>query len=67
MEEIENYIKEECYKNLEETSVPYGYVFVDTLSVNLGGKIDRRTIQAASGINLLKEDIIPKKEIAFNN
>lgn len=67
LEEIEDYIKEECYKNLEETSVPYGYVFVDTLPVNLGGKIDGRAIQAASGIDLLKEDKLPKKELTFKN
>lgn len=62
-----NYIKEECYKNLEETSVPYGYVFVDTLPINLGGKVDGRAIQAASSIDLLKEDKIPKKQLTFNN
>ena len=66
LEEIENYIKEECYKNLEETSVPYGYVFVDALPVNLGGKIDGRAIQEASGIDLMKEDKIPQKELYFN-
>lgn len=64
-EEIEQLIKEECYKNLEETSVPYGYVFVDKLPVNLGGKIDGRTIKAASGIDLMKNDRIPKKELSF--
>lgn len=66
LEEIENYIKEECYKNLEETSVPYGYVFVDTLPVNLGGKIDGRTIQEKSGINLMLDNKIPQKELFFD-
>lgn len=66
LEEIENYIKEECYKNLEETSVPYGYVFVDTLPVNLGGKVDGRAIQEASKINLMAQDSIPLKELVFN-
>ena len=65
LEEIENYIKEECYKNLEETSVPYGYVFVDTLPVNLGGKVDGRAIQEASKINLMVQDSIPLKELFF--
>lgn len=64
-EEIENYIKEECYKNLEEASIPYGYVFVDKLPVNLGGKIDGRAIKEASGIDLMKNDSIPKKELFF--
>ncbi len=65
LEEIENYIKEECYKNLEETSVPYGYVFVDSLPVNLGGKVDGRAIKEASGIDFSKEEIIPQKELHF--
>ncbi|MCH5353137.1 MAG: AMP-binding protein [Acutalibacter sp.] len=65
-EEIENLIKEECYKNLEETSVPYGYVFVDELPVNLGGKIDGQAIKEASEIDLMKSDSIPKKELHFN-
>lgn len=64
-EEIENYIKKECYKNLEETSNPYGYVFVDELPINLGGKIDGEAIKVASGIDLMKNDIIPKKELFF--
>lgn len=64
-EEIEEYIQEECYKNLEETSVPYGYVFVDTLPVNLGGKIDGRKLQEVSEIDFTKEDKIPKKELIF--
>ena len=64
-EEIEKYIHEECYKNLEETSVPYGYVFVDALPINLGGKIDGKKIQEVSEIDLMKEDKIPKKELFF--
>jgi len=66
LEEIENHIKDECYKNLEETSVPYGYVFVNTLPINLGGKVDGRAIQEASQINLMVDDKIPLKELTFN-
>lgn len=66
-EEIENDIKEACYKNLEETSVPYGYVFVDELPVNLGGKIDGQAIKKASGIDLVKKDSILKKELFLSN
>ena len=36
LEEIKNI----CYKNLEETSVPYEYRFVTELPINVGGKID---------------------------
>lgn len=64
-EEIESHIKEECYKNLEETSVPYGYVFVDELPVNLGGKIDGQAIKTASEIDLMNNNSIPKKELFF--
>lgn len=67
IEEIESYIKEECYKNLEETSIPYGYVFVDELPINLGGKIDGDAIKVASEIDLVKNDSIPKKELFFND
>ncbi len=63
--EIEKYIKEECYKNLEETSIPYGYVFADELPINLGGKIDGEAIKVASEIDLMKKDNIPKKELFF--
>lgn len=65
-EEIEKYIHNECYKNLEETSVPYAYVFVDVLPVNAGGKVDVIKIQKVSKIDLLKENKIPKK-LFFNH
>ena len=54
-----------CYTNLEETSVPYDIVFVDTLPINLGGKIDQRTIKEKSRINLFADPKV-KKRIKFN-
>ena len=65
-DEIEAYIKEECYKNLEETSVPYGFVFVNKFPINLGGKIDGIAIKKQSGINLIEKDVIPKKRLYFS-
>lgn len=29
-----------CFNNLEEMSVPYNWVFVETLPRNIGGKVD---------------------------
>lgn len=65
----EDMIKEElmqkCYESLEETSVPYDIVFVDTLPINLGGKIDIRTIKERSEIDLVANPKV-KKRIYFN-
>ena len=65
-EELQNEIMKKCYDNLEETSVPYGVVFVDSLPINLGGKIDQITIKEKSGIDLIKNPKI-KKRIKFDN
>lgn len=63
-EEIEEILMSECYKNLEETSVPYSFVFVDMLPINLGGKIDQVTIKSDSGIDLYKGKV--KKRLRFD-
>lgn len=39
-DEILNIIKQECYLNLEEVSIPYEYILVDSIPINLGGKVD---------------------------
>ena len=52
-EEILNKIKEHCYNSLEETSIPYEYVFVDTLPRNLGGKVDENKLVESSNINYM--------------
>ena len=36
----QTYLEEACYRNLDETSNPYEWYFVDQLPRNLGGKID---------------------------
>lgn len=63
--EFEEYLKRECYKNLEETSVPYGFVFVDDFPINIGGKIDELSIRKVSEIDLMKNDVISKKELSL--
>ena len=48
------YLEDACFKNLEETSIPYDYVFVDELPVNVGGKIDGLRLARESGINYME-------------
>ena len=55
-----------CFKNLEETSVPYHFVIVDSLPINLGGKIDLIRIKEESGIDLYNENCKVLKKINFN-
>lgn len=64
-EEIEKELREQCFRNLEETSVPYDFVFVDQLPVNLGGKIDGQTIRKVSEIDLMNNNKVMKKTLSF--
>lgn len=64
-DEIKEIIAEYCYKNLEETSIPYDYVITDELPINVGGKIDLKRLKEESGIDLMKNDIKIKKRINF--
>lgn len=66
-EEIKEQIKEECYKELEETSVPYDFIEVDELPINAGGKVDFNIIKQKANIDLSKEDKYTKKLIFKNN
>jgi len=56
-------IKNTCYKNLEETSVPYEYRFVTELPINVGGKIDGLKLKRESNINYMEENKILKKTL----
>ena len=66
---IENYSDEElkkqlealCYKNLEETSIPYEFIFMDSLPINMGGKIDTQLIKKESGIDYMSTDSVNKQ------
>lgn len=64
-EELEQELRQACYSNLEETSVPYDYVFVNQLPINLGGKVDGQTIKRVSEINLMENDKVLKKSLTF--
>lgn len=55
-EEALSYIKNKCFSNLEETSIPYEYVFVDELPINVGGKIDGIRLKKESNIDYMKRD-----------
>ena len=64
--EVEELIRKKCKDNLEETSVPYEFVFVDELPINVGGKIDIKTIEKKSEIDFCKEEKVLKKTLNFN-
>lgn len=65
-DDIQNILYDFCFKNLEETSVPYRFVIVDSLPMNLGGKIDLIRIKEESGIDLFNNDSKVLKKINFN-
>lgn len=54
IEEIKTIINNLCFRDLEETSVPYDYLFVDELPINVGGKIDQRKLKEESKINYME-------------
>ena len=60
-DEIRSRLNDECYKNLEETSIPFEFVFVDELPLNAGGKIDLPLLKKESGINYMEKKDVKKK------
>lgn len=54
-EQILNSIKEKCYGNLEEMSIPYDWILVDAIPRNLGGKIDDKILVQTSNIDYMKD------------
>lgn len=66
-EEIKEELKNECYKELEETSVPYEFIEVDEIPINLGGKVDINVIKQAANIDLTKDENYSKKLIFKNS
>ena len=66
-EEIKEELKSECYKELEETSVPYDYIEVDEIPLNAGGKIDVNLIKQKANIDLNTNSNCPKKLVFKNN
>ncbi len=65
IDEVKEQISKECYESLEECSVPYDYVFVDELPINLGGKIDKPKILQKAKIDFSKENKIVNNELNF--
>lgn len=65
-DEIKEELMSICYENLEEPSVPYDFVFVDELPINVGGKIDQPLIKKESQIDFYQQDKVLKKEIHFS-
>ena len=66
LDDIQDILYDYCFKNLEETSVPYRFVIVDSLPINLGGKIDLIRIKEESGIDLFNDNSKVLKKINFN-
>ena len=65
-DDIREELKKYCYENLEETSIPMDYVFVDNLPINAGGKVDLKLLKETSGIDYNKENKALVKELKFN-
>lgn len=66
LDDIQDILYDYCFKNLEETSVPYRFVIVDSLPINLGGKIDLIRIKEESGIDLFNDNSKVLKKINFS-
>lgn len=64
--DIQEVLHNYCFKNLEETSVPYRFVIVDSLPINVGGKIDLIRLKNESEIDLFKDNSKILKKIKFN-
>lgn len=64
-DEIKNTLLTSCYKNLEETSIPYDFILVDELPINAGGKIDLVQIKKEVDIDFFKDSKVLKKCINF--
>lgn len=56
-------IEEMCKEGLEETSIPFEYVFVDYMPINLGGKIDTKQLLDASGIDYMKNNNVKELKL----
>ena len=65
-DEIREELMMACVDNLEATSVPTDFVFVDSIPINPGGKPDYPRIKKESEINLVTNGKVLKKEIVFN-
>ena len=62
-------LKEELYKicmnGLEEPSVPFDFIFVDQLPINVGGKINNILLKEKSQIDLMNNDEVYCRKLYF--
>lgn len=61
LDSLKEELKRACFMELEETSIPVDFVFVDSIPVNLGGKIDNNRIKNESCIDFTREVSVPKR------
>ena len=62
-----NYINENCYKYLEESSIPYEIIFVDNIPLNGGGKPDLNYLIESSNIDYYKNNGGRKRKLGVEN
>lgn len=60
LDELKEELRIACFDSLEETSIPVDFVFVDTIPINLGGKVDSNRIKNESNIDFNKSSNVPK-------
>lgn len=56
LEKVKELLENLCYKNLDEYSLPYEWVFVEDLPINLGGKIDTKKLISDAKIDYFVND-----------
>ena len=60
LDELKEELRIACFDSLEETSIPVDFVFVDTIPINLGGKVDSNRIKNESNIDFNISSNVPK-------
>ena len=60
LDELKEELRIACFDSLEETSIPVDFVFVDTIPITLGGKVDNNRIKNESKIDFNKSSNVPK-------
>lgn len=66
VEQIKEELQKICIQNLEETSIPYDFIFVDQLPINVGGKIDLPLIIKESQIDFMQPEKSYCRKLVFN-
>lgn len=60
LEQVKQNILDQCFLNLEETSIPYDIYFVDELPRNLGGKVDSKKLIENCDVNYMHNKTLGK-------